>query len=70
MKVKNNHPQRVPALKEVAPQVLQDLQRVKQDEQKNTSLKRMISKYQVNSLLDLKLTINDSNTSEHYASIH
>ncbi len=70
VKVKNNHPQRMPALKEVAPQVLQDLQRVKQDEQKNTSLKRMISKYQVNSLLDLKLTIKDSNTGEHYASIH
>ncbi len=68
--VKNNHPQRVPVLEEVAPQVLQDLQRVKQDEQKITSLKRMISKYQINSELDLKLTSKDDNAGEHHASIH
>lgn len=63
--VKNNHPVRIPALEEVAPQVLQDLQRVKQSVLKTASLNNMIKKYRINNALEL----NDTNTGGHHASI-
>ncbi len=63
--VKKNQPERNPNLDEVAPQVLQDLQRVKQSELKTASLNNMINKYRINNALEL----NDSNMGEHHASI-
>jgi peptidyl-prolyl cis-trans isomerase C len=64
--VKNNHPERIPNLEEVASQVLQDLQRVKQSELKTASLKNMINKYRIINEIEL----NDTNTGEHHASVN
>jgi hypothetical protein len=63
--VKNNHPERIPSLVEVAPQVLQDLKRVQQNELKTASLNIMINKYSINN----KLEIDDTDAGEHDASI-
>jgi peptidyl-prolyl cis-trans isomerase C len=63
--VKNNHSERIPSLVEVAPQVLQDLKRVQQNELKTASLNIMINKYTINN----KLKINNNDTGGYDASI-
>jgi peptidyl-prolyl cis-trans isomerase C len=63
--VKNNHSERIPSLVEVAPQVLQDLTRVQQNELKTASLNIMINKYTINN----KLKINNNDTGGYDASI-
>jgi peptidyl-prolyl cis-trans isomerase C len=63
--VKNNHPERIPELVEVAPQVLQDLKRVQKNGLKTASLNIMINKYTINN----KLKINNTDTGGNDASI-
>jgi len=64
--VKKNQPARLPDLVEVAPQVLQDLQRIKQGELKTKALGSMVEKYKINNTLKQPET---SNTGEQHVSI-
>ena len=65
--VKKNQPKRAPELAEVAPQVLQDLQRIKQAELNTKALAAMVEKYQINNTL----TQPETNTLvELHASTH
>ena len=65
--VKKNQPTRLPELTEVAPQVLQDLQRIKQGELNTKALAAMVEKYKISNTLPQPET---NTLVEEHASIH